>query len=71
MRLLAMLVARFGGALLLLPGIVLGHSSGEEKSATENSPQHEASRKFRDYLEADWDAAFAFTALVRKPIASA
>jgi uncharacterized protein (DUF885 family) len=49
MRMLAMLVTGFGGALLLLPMVVLGPASSAAAPA-----QTEAARKFRSYLDADW-----------------
>jgi uncharacterized protein (DUF885 family) len=54
MRILAMLVTGFGGALLLLPGIVLGNGGGTTRMPAATPAQAEASRKFRSYLEADW-----------------
>jgi uncharacterized protein (DUF885 family) len=55
MRLLAMLLAGFGGAMLLLPAIVLGHAPGADNSAAPETPaQTDAALKFRTYLEADW-----------------
>ncbi len=49
MRMLAMLSAGFGSALLLLPMAVLGQKAAEPTAA-----QAEAARKFRSYLDSDW-----------------
>jgi uncharacterized protein (DUF885 family) len=51
MRLLAMLIAGCGSALLVLPLAVLGQGSAAANPEGEKS---EAAREFRAYLEADW-----------------
>jgi uncharacterized protein (DUF885 family) len=53
MRMLAMLAAGFGTALLLLPMVTLGGAGGEKDTAT-TPAQAEATRKFRGYLQSDW-----------------
>jgi uncharacterized protein (DUF885 family) len=51
MRLLVVLITGFGGALLLLPMAVLGHTKPSGGTSQETA---DATRKFRAYLEADW-----------------
>src|SRR5215475_12485296 len=51
MRSVAMLIAGFGSALLVLPMMVLGRTNPSAKSSPETG---DAVRKFRAYLEADW-----------------
>src|SRR3954462_7266326 len=51
MRLLAMLIAGCGSALLVLPLAVLGQGSA---AANPDGEKSEAARKFRTYLDADW-----------------
>jgi uncharacterized protein (DUF885 family) len=49
MRMLAMLVAGWGSALLLAPMAVMGQGNSAPSGA-----QAEAARKFRDFLDSDW-----------------
>ena len=51
MRVLAMLIAGFGSAVLVLPMITLGQANSAPNSTPEKP---DAARKFRAYLEADW-----------------
>jgi uncharacterized protein (DUF885 family) len=53
MRMLAMWMAGFGGALLLLPMAVLGQASSVGSSAL-SPAQADTARKFRSYLATDW-----------------
>jgi uncharacterized protein (DUF885 family) len=48
MRMLMLISAAFGSALLVMPMLVLARTSGAPKG------QDETARKFRAYLEADW-----------------
>jgi len=50
MRMLAMLATGLGGALLVLPMLILGHAN----SASPADPQTEETRRFRAYLDTDW-----------------
>ena len=51
MRALAILMAGFGSALLVLPMIALGQTNSQANSSPEKA---DAARKFRAYLDADW-----------------
>jgi uncharacterized protein (DUF885 family) len=51
MRVLAMLIAGFGSAVLVLPMIALGQANPAANPTPEKA---EAAHKFRAYLEADW-----------------
>jgi uncharacterized protein (DUF885 family) len=54
MRMFAMAAMTFGGALLVLPMLVLGRGGAEAGDAQTPRAQTEEARKFRSYLDADW-----------------
>jgi uncharacterized protein (DUF885 family) len=54
MRMFAMAAMTLGGALLVLPMLVLGRGGAEAGDAQTPQAQTEEARKFRAYLDADW-----------------
>jgi uncharacterized protein (DUF885 family) len=54
MRMFAMAAMALGGALLVLPMMVLGRGSTEAADVQTPQAQTEEARKFRAYLDADW-----------------
>jgi uncharacterized protein (DUF885 family) len=54
MRMFAMAAMALGGALLVLPMMVLGRGGAEAPDAQTPQAQTEEARKFRAYLDADW-----------------